>query len=86
MSSLLINLDTLQFKILEHFCVAMYDKTSSQSSVDEAQKELFCQKNHTMETISPTQDALLQHTRHAAYQSEIWSTSDQSIQGIPSPE
>uniref|UniRef100_A0A1X7TUM9 Uncharacterized protein n=1 Tax=Amphimedon queenslandica TaxID=400682 RepID=A0A1X7TUM9_AMPQE len=41
-----INPDTLQFKLLEHFCVAMYDKTSSQSSVDEARKELLSKESN----------------------------------------
>lgn len=71
--------DTHQFKLLEHFCAAMYDKTSSQSSVDEVRKELIC---HTMEFIPPIQDALLQHTRRAAYQSQIWCTSDELLQDI----
>uniref|UniRef100_A0A1X7VX33 Uncharacterized protein n=1 Tax=Amphimedon queenslandica TaxID=400682 RepID=A0A1X7VX33_AMPQE len=78
-----INPYTLQFKLLKNFCV---DTTSSQSSVYEARKELFCQKNQTMESISPLHDALLQNTKRAAYQSYIWRTSDESLQLIPSPE
>lgn len=39
-----------------------------------------------MEMIPPTQDALLQHCRCAAYQAGTWSMSDRVNQEIPSPE
>ena len=39
-----------------------------------------------METIPPTQDALLQHTKGVAYQAGIWTTSNLSLQQSPSPE
>ena len=75
------------FKLLERFCVVMYDKTSSQDySVIEARREMFCQKNRTMETIPPAQDDLIHDTRRAAYQSAIWTTSDRVNQDILSPE
>ena len=81
-----LNIDSEEFKLLECFSVIIYDKTSSLEYVNEAQRELFCQKNRTMETISPTQDAFLQHCRRAAYQAGIWSTSDRAHQELPSPE
>jgi len=55
-------------------------------SVNEAQRELFCQKNKTMDHIPPTQDSLLQHVKRVAYQSGIWATSELAQQPIPSPE
>ena len=48
-------------KLLGHYCVVVYDKTSNLESVNEAQREHFCEKNTTMETIPPTKHALL-HT------------------------
>ena len=54
--------------------------------VDEARRELFCQKNRSMETIPPTQNALLQHTQRAAYQAGIWTTSNYTNLDTPSPE
>ena len=39
-----------------------------------------------MENISPTQEALLQHAKHATYQAGIWATSDQVQQHAPSAE
>ena len=64
--------ESQHFRYLECFTVVLYDKTSSLGSVDEARRELFCQKNRTMESIPPTQDALLQHCKRVAYQAGIW--------------
>ena len=78
------------FRVLECFCVLIYNKTSDLDSVNNARRELFYQKNWMMETIPPTQDALLQHSRRAAYQAGIyWSLSDETqydIPIVPSPE
>ena len=46
--------------------------------------KLFCQKNRTMENIPPMQDALLQHSKHVAYQAGI--TSELAQQQTPTPE
>ena len=81
-----LTVETQHFQILERFSVILYDKTSSQESVNEARRELFCQKNRKMETIPPTQVALLQHTKRVAYQAGIWTTSNLSLQQSPSPE
>jgi len=57
----LLTVESLYIRHLEHLSVIVYDKTSCLVSVDEVWKELFCQKNRTMENIPPTQDVLLQH-------------------------
>ena len=75
-----VKVDSQQFQLLERFAIIIYDKTSSLQSVNAARKELFCQKNRTMEKISPTQDALLQHTKRVAYQAGIWVACDQAQQ------
>ncbi|KAG0730243.1 hypothetical protein GWK47_028666 [Chionoecetes opilio] len=72
--------------MLERFTVVIYDKTSPLVSVNEARKELFCQKNRTMENIPPTQQALLQHTKRAVYQAGIWTTCHQAQQQTPTAE
>ena len=82
----LVTIECDHFKLLERFCVVIYDKTSNLEFVNEARKELFCQKNRTMEAIPPTQDALLQHCRRVAYQAGIWNTSNKAQQDLPSPE
>ena len=45
-----------------------------------------CDKNRTMESIPPSQGALLQHSKRVAYQAGIWTTSNISQQELPSPE
>ena len=42
------------FQLLERFSVVLYHKTSELKFVNEAQRELFCQKNRTIENIPPT--------------------------------
>ena len=66
--------------------VSFFMTRPAEESVNEARRELFCQKNRTMETIPPTQDALLQHTiaKRVAYQAGIWTTSNLSLQQSPS--
>ena len=39
-----------------------------------------------MENIPPTSNALLQHTKRAAYQASVWATSQHSQQTRPIPE
>ena len=77
--------DSNHFKLLERFCIVMYDKTSNLESINEAQRELFCQNNKTMESIPPTQDALLHYRRWVAYQAGIWVTSDIAHVSLPNP-
>ncbi|KAG0711306.1 hypothetical protein GWK47_020863 [Chionoecetes opilio] len=81
-----ITVDCQEFQMLERFTVVIYDKTSPLVSVNEARKELFCQKNRTMENIPPTQQALLQHTKRAVYQAGIWTTCHQAQQQTPTAE
>ena len=78
--------ESQHFRYLERFTVVLYDKTSSLESVDEARRELFCQKNRTMENIPPTQDTLLQHSKRVAYQAGIWTTSELAQQQTPTPD
>ncbi|KAG1675721.1 Monocarboxylate transporter 12 [Nymphon striatum] len=78
--------DDVYFKLLERFVVVLYDKTSSLDSVDEDRKELFCQKCRSMENIPPTQDALFQHVKRAAYQGGIWTTGEMIKQHRPLPD
>ena len=55
-------------------------------SLDEAIAKEKCwldhAKNRTMETIPPTQDALLQHCRRFVYQAGIWSISNKAQQEL----
>ncbi|KAJ8037689.1 hypothetical protein HOLleu_18575 [Holothuria leucospilota] len=77
--------DTQHFKLLERFVVVLYDKNSNLESINEARRELFCQKNRPMENIPPTLDALLQHSKRAAFQAGTWTTSNLTIQESPTP-
>jgi len=73
-----LNVNTPHFHLQEHFNIILYDKTSDLQHVNEARQQLFCQKEKAMERLPHNQDALLQHTKHAAYQAGIWCTSEQT--------
>ena len=66
--------------------MVLYDKKSELDNVDTARMELFCHGNKSLEKIPPTQGALLQHSKCAAYQAGIWCTSELSNQERSSPE
>ena len=74
------------FKLLDRYTFIIYDKTRHSGSINEARRELFCQKNKTMEHIQPTQDSLLQQSKRVAYQSGIWATCELAHHPTPSSE
>ena len=48
--------------------VLLYDLTSNLEQVNQAHKQLFTQKGRAIDGFPPTQAALIQHTKRAAYQ------------------
>ena len=71
---------------LERFVVLLYDRTSSQEFVNGATKQLFTQKGRAIEGLPPTQAALLQHTKRAAYQAgHCWAQTMIATPELPSP-
>ena len=73
----------LWLKPLERFVVLLYDRTSIQGSINEA---LFTRKGRAIDAIPPTQAALMQHIKRAAYQAgHCWSQAMIPNPEIPSP-
>jgi len=71
---------------LERFVVLLYDHTSSQEFVNGARKQLFTQKGRAIDGLPPTQAALLQHTKRAAYQAgHCWAQTMIATLELPSP-
>ena len=71
---------------LERFVVLLYDLISIQGSANEARKELFTRKGRAIDAIPPTQAALMQHSKRAAYQAgHCWSQAMIPNPEIPSP-
>lgn len=61
-------------EILEKYVVTMYDRSSTATCVNNARLELFARKQRSYQSIPPTQAALVQHLKRAAYQAAcIWS-------------
>jgi hypothetical protein len=70
---------------LERFVVLLYDRTSTQESANQPRKQLFTQTGRTIDGIPPTQTALIQHTRRAAYQAgHRWGQIMAATTEIPS--
>lgn len=68
--------DDEDLKSLEKFVVMMYDRSSTAEGIDDARLDMFARKQRPYEAIPPTQSALKQHVKHAAYQAGcIWSQS-----------
>ena len=71
---------------LERFVVLLYDRTSSQEYVNGAWKQLFPQKGRASDGLPPTQAALLQYTKRAAYQAgHYWAQTMIATPELPSP-
>ena len=71
---------------LERFVVLLYDRTSSQECVNGASKQLFTQKGRAIDGLPPTQAALLQHTKRAAYQDgHCWAQTTIATPELSSP-
>ena len=63
-----IEVGSEHFKSLERFTVVLYDKTSQLSYVNQARRQLFCQRDKSvMKALPPTQAALEQHIKLAVY-------------------
>ena len=74
------------FKNLERFVIAMYDKGCSSVHINDARKALFCQKGRPIERIPPTAGTLQQHIHRAAYQAgHVWYCSLSIHVELPSP-
>ena len=74
------------FELIEHFIVLLYDCTTIHTSVNQARKEVFAQKERTIDLIPPTQAALIQDVKRATYQpGYCWSQSCIAAPEMPSP-
>ena len=69
---------------IERFVVLLYDRSNSLLSVNEARRWLFTKKGKTVETIPPSQNALVQHILRAVYQTGfVWKWSLEKQQNLP---
>ena len=72
--------------IIERLIVIMYDRGSSESSVNSERLVLFTQKRREIENIPPTQDALAQHVLRVGYEAgHVWGQATIKVPQLPSP-
>jgi len=65
------DVDETCMAVIERFVVLLYDRTSNLLDVNQARKELFSKKSRSIESISPSKAALLQHTKRAVFQGAL---------------
>ena len=58
-----------EIALIERCTCLMYDKSSVLSNVNECRRKLFTKHGQSVDTIPPTKNALLQHTKRAIFQS-----------------
>ena len=73
--------------VLESFVVLLYDRTSTETTVNAARRHLFTTKARSIEAMPPTGAALLQHAKRATYQGgHVWGQAHVRAPDLPSPE
>ena len=71
---------------LERFVILLYDRTSSETSVDEARKDMYCRKNRQIDNIPPTADALYHNTMRCTFiAGYVWGQSLVYTPVLPCP-
>ena len=72
---------------LERFVVLLYDRSSTNATVDTARKHMFVHKGRQFDNIPPTRAALDQHVLRTAYQAGcVWGQSLVPAPSLPSPQ
>lgn len=72
---------------LERFVILLYNRTISQTCINQARKYIFCQKARGIDCLPPTGAALVQHIKQATYQAgHCWSQMDIVVPELPSPQ
>ena len=61
-----------EMPVLERLVVLLYHKTSSKLEVDESRFKLFSAMNRQIDNIPPTAASLVEHTKRAVLQANIW--------------
>ena len=81
-----VQISNQHIAVLERFTILLYDRTSSDTNVDEARKHLFTTKGRAMSAIPPTRAALIQHMKRVVYQGGYcWGKVLQVAIDLPSP-
>ena len=72
---------------LERFVVFLYDRTSAQTAVNGARKQLFVKKGRQFDAIPPTRATLLEHSRRAVLPGAyIWGQALIPSPTMPNPQ
>lgn len=82
-----LKLDDTTFMKLQGFTVYLYDRTSNLQNVNDCRRMLVTKKCRQLESVPPTEAALLQHVKRAILQGGyIWSQWSALQPNLPDPE
>ena len=80
-----VDVNAQHFQLLERFTIVLYSKTSDLQHVNDARKEIFCQKGKACNgRTSPYPKCTIAALEESCI-SGIWCTSEQSKQNRPTP-
>ena len=65
-----------EMPVLERFLVLLYHKTSRKLEVNESRFELFSAMNKQIDNIPSTAASLVEHTKRAVLQANVWYQID----------
>ena len=76
--ALSMNLENIhtEIPVLERFVVLLYHKISSKLEVNKSRFELFSAMNRQIDNIPPTAASLVEHTKRAVFQANVWYQID----------
>lgn len=79
-------LDESKTDAIGKFVVTLYDKELKAESINEARKVIYSRGTRSLENVPPTQGALEQHVKRAAYQAgHVWGQALVCNPVLPSP-
>ena len=79
--------DSFHMQNLEKFTFRLYSKDCSLTAINDARRQMFCQKLMSLERIPPTRAALVQHVKWTPLVSAfIWGICLNREINLPSPK
>ncbi|KAK3926365.1 Centromere-associated protein E [Frankliniella fusca] len=71
------------FPVLQNFVIKLYSPSRMYENLVACRRALFTKYSRQIDDLPPTIDSLLQHTRRAALQAQIWRQAFQTKQILP---
>ena len=77
--------DDPKFAVIQRLVILFYSRTADMTCIDDARHQFYFSRHQSLETLPPTKDALLLHTRRVIYECGKWRQCLHAQQQLPSP-